>query len=67
MTETPLLLQMCVPVHVHLWAPMATLTAVCARGAPDLASANAVEVRVRNDSQGVFGNVVVGGKSTDIK
>lgn len=70
MNGTPLLPRLGLPVRVYLWAPIAALalTAACARADPDHASTNAVDVRIRNDSQVVLDNVVVGGKKYgDIK
>lgn len=70
MTGTPLLPPLCLLVRVPLSAPVAALALIsaCAWAAPDHASANAVDVRIRNDSQFVFGQVVVGGKEYgDIK
>ena len=70
MTGTPLLPPFRLLARVPLWAPTAALAliSVCAWAAPNHASANAVDVRIRNDSQVNFGHVVVGGKEYgDIK
>jgi len=64
MMGTFLLSRLNPPVRVSLWTPVAVLAlaTACARAGTDHVSANGVDVRVRNDSQVVLGDVVVGGK-----